>query len=83
MPPGCLPPNSTARWSLIAVKEKWAQGGGLQPVVVGMDHLPAESEIRHTISNLLSMKLMTGIAFNAYERRLAFRVYIYLTPAYS
>ena len=32
-----------------------------------MDHLPEESEIRHTISNLLSMKLTTGIAFNVYE----------------
>ena len=49
MPSGCLPPNRTARWSLTVVKEKEAQGGGLGPVVVGMDHLPAESEIRKTV----------------------------------
>jgi len=59
------------------VKEKSEQGGGLGPVVVGMDHLPAESEIRHTKSNLLSMKVMTGIAFNVYKGHLVLRVYIY------
>ena len=43
---GWFPPNSTAWWSLIAVKEKKKQGGGRGPVVGGEDHLPADSKVQ-------------------------------------
>ena len=39
--PHCLPPNNTARWPSIMVKEKALQGGGLVPLTVGEDHVPA------------------------------------------
>ena len=40
LPGGCLPPNSTAWWSSIMVKEKAVQGGGLVPPTAGEDHVP-------------------------------------------
>ena len=36
-----FPTKSTAWWLLMEVKEKEEQGGGLEPVVRGEDHLPA------------------------------------------
>ena len=37
---GYCPPNSTARWSSIMVREKPEQGGGLVPLSWGEDHVP-------------------------------------------
>ena len=37
---GIFPPNSTARWSSIMVREKNAQGVGLVPLILGEDHFP-------------------------------------------
>jgi hypothetical protein len=39
---GVLPPNNTAQWSLIIVREKSLQGGGLVPSIVGAYHVPEE-----------------------------------------
>ena len=72
--PGWYPPIRTARWSLTAVKEKLEDGGGLGPVVVGMDHLPAESEINY--SCLLSTQLHCGCTggISGCQKLSAFRV---------
>ena len=39
------PPNITARFSSIIVREKLAQGGGLEPITDGDDQDPKEREI--------------------------------------
>ena len=41
----------------MAVKEKWAQGGSLGPVVGGEDHLPVEGEVTH----VLIVELLTSL----------------------
>ena len=33
----------------MAVKEKWALGGGIGPVVVGVDHLPEKGEVTRLV----------------------------------
>ena len=38
------PPNSTAWWSSVLVKEKKLQGEGLVPLTVGDDHVPERVE---------------------------------------
>lgn len=54
LPPcsGWYPPKSTAMSSLIAVKEKSVQGGGLEPLVIGLDHLPTEDVIQMAAEEL-------------------------------
>ena len=47
------PPHSTVRRSLTGVKEKLSHSGRLGPVVVGMDHLSAESERHTTLMHVL------------------------------
>ena len=51
--PGWNPPKYTALWWFTAVNVKPAQGGGLGPVVVGEDHLPAEGEAVQTVLTLI------------------------------
>ena len=43
--PGWLPPKTTALFLSTVVKEKPAQGGGLDPVIGGDDQVPGNSEI--------------------------------------
>ena len=51
--PGWSPPKYTALWWFTAVNVKWEPGGGLGPVVVGEDHLPAEGEAVQTVLTLI------------------------------
>ena len=46
---GWYPPKNTAWWLLMAVKEKPLQGGGLEPVVGGEDHLPEKGEVTRLV----------------------------------
>ena len=43
-----MPPNSTAWWSSIMVKEKLEQGGGLVPLAGEEDHVPEGEETHNT-----------------------------------
>ena len=58
-----IPPNSTARWSSIMVREKELQGGGLVPLSVGEDHVPVRVEGKQctqSIHYLLTANLYSG-----------------------
>ena len=41
-PASAYPPNSTAWWLLIMLREKFRHGGGIVPVTAGQNHFPKE-----------------------------------------
>ena len=58
--PGWYPPKYTALCWFTAVNVKSEEGGGLVPVVVGEDHLPAEGE---AVKTVLTLILLLNILF--------------------
>ena len=54
---GCIPPNSTARWSSIMVREKSLPGGGLVPLTIGEDHVPVRVEGKQCTQSILTARI--------------------------